>query len=158
MIFHAAGARSRVTAHGTRTARALGLVSPLAREGAETTGSPKSMPADSSSSRSNNASAHLGVIRRAVPVSHLDRRLDLLVGHRRAPARHRSHRGDGGLVLRAAGPGHPALLERLGVVEGRFTAEAAHESHPALGRHLREAVRTGTWCTYRPETPIHWQL
>ena len=34
-IFAAAGARSRVTAHGPATVRALGLVSPIAREGAE---------------------------------------------------------------------------------------------------------------------------
>jgi nucleoside-diphosphate-sugar epimerase len=34
-IFGAAGTRTRVTAHGSRAVRALGLVSPLAREGAE---------------------------------------------------------------------------------------------------------------------------
>jgi tetratricopeptide (TPR) repeat protein len=29
---------------------------------------------------------------------------------------------------------------------------------PALGRHLRNSVRTGTWCTYVPEQPVPWQL
>jgi tetratricopeptide (TPR) repeat protein len=29
---------------------------------------------------------------------------------------------------------------------------------PDLGRHLRSAVRTGTWCSYRPETPVDWSL
>ena len=35
MIFAAAGTRARVTAHGTAAVRALGLVSPVARHGAE---------------------------------------------------------------------------------------------------------------------------
>lgn len=30
--------------------------------------------------------------------------------------------------------------------------------HPALGRHLENSVRTGTWCTYSPETDVHWEL
>jgi hypothetical protein len=30
--------------------------------------------------------------------------------------------------------------------------------HPDLGRHLENAVRTGTWCTYRPETAVEWQI
>jgi hypothetical protein len=32
------------------------------------------------------------------------------------------------------------------------------EAHPPLGRHLQNAVRTGTWCSYRPETSITWQV
>jgi hypothetical protein len=28
--------------------------------------------------------------------------------------------------------------------------------HQALGVHLRNAVHTGTRCTYTPERPIHW--
>src|SRR5690606_9095235 len=32
------------------------------------------------------------------------------------------------------------------------------EAHPELGRHLANAVRTGTFCAYRPETPVAWQL
>ena len=30
--------------------------------------------------------------------------------------------------------------------------------HPELGRHLQNAVRTGTWCTYRPETNVAWDI
>ena len=26
--------------------------------------------------------------------------------------------------------------------------------HPELGRHLANSVRTGTWCSYRPETDV----
>jgi tetratricopeptide (TPR) repeat protein len=32
------------------------------------------------------------------------------------------------------------------------------EQHPALGRHLTNAVRTGTYCSYRPERPTAWDL
>ncbi|HEY8492487.1 MAG TPA: hypothetical protein VIN04_01265, partial [Myxococcota bacterium] len=32
------------------------------------------------------------------------------------------------------------------------------EVHPELGRHLANAVRTGTFCSYRPETPVAWEL
>jgi hypothetical protein len=35
LIFSAAGTRARVTAHGTTAVKSLGLVSPLARAGAE---------------------------------------------------------------------------------------------------------------------------
>ncbi len=30
--------------------------------------------------------------------------------------------------------------------------------HPELARHLQNAVRTGTWCSYRPETEVSWVL
>jgi hypothetical protein len=32
------------------------------------------------------------------------------------------------------------------------------EAHPELGRHLDNAVRTGTWCAYRPETDVVWEV
>jgi hypothetical protein len=31
-------------------------------------------------------------------------------------------------------------------------------AHPALGRHLGNAVRTGTTCVYQPEKPVDWLL
>jgi hypothetical protein len=31
-------------------------------------------------------------------------------------------------------------------------------SDAALGRHLANAVRTGTFCAYVPERPVHWEL
>lgn len=30
--------------------------------------------------------------------------------------------------------------------------------HPRLGRHLELAVRTGAWCSYRPETEVTWHV
>jgi hypothetical protein len=32
------------------------------------------------------------------------------------------------------------------------------KAHPRLGRHLENAVRTGTFCVYEPEAPIEWAL
>ena len=31
------------------------------------------------------------------------------------------------------------------------------QMHPPLWRHLRAALKTGTFCSYRPEQPITWQ-
>jgi predicted ATPase len=31
-------------------------------------------------------------------------------------------------------------------------------AHPALGRHLRHAVRTGSFCVYDPDQPTRWRL
>ncbi|RIL03054.1 MAG: ATPase, partial [Proteobacteria bacterium] len=39
-----------------------------------------------------------------------------------------------------------AAIQRLGAL------------HPELGRHLANAVRTGTWCSYRPEAPVVWEI
>jgi hypothetical protein len=30
--------------------------------------------------------------------------------------------------------------------------------HPSLGRPLEASVRTGTWCSYRPETDVVWDV
>jgi hypothetical protein len=30
--------------------------------------------------------------------------------------------------------------------------------HPALGRHLRRSVRTGSFCAYDPAEPTAWRL
>ena len=30
--------------------------------------------------------------------------------------------------------------------------------HPALGRHLRHAINTGTYCSYRPEQATTWRI
>jgi hypothetical protein len=30
--------------------------------------------------------------------------------------------------------------------------------HPSLGRHLEHSVRTGTYCVYSPERPVHWTV
>ncbi len=31
-------------------------------------------------------------------------------------------------------------------------------THPALGQHLDVAVRTGAWCSYRPDRPVEWTV
>jgi tetratricopeptide (TPR) repeat protein len=40
----------------------------------------------------------------------------------------------------------------------RAALRHAAEMHPELGRHLRNSVRTGTWCSYRPETEMRWEI
>jgi len=31
-------------------------------------------------------------------------------------------------------------------------------AHPSLGRHLENSLRTGTFCSYRPERPVAWRF
>lgn len=31
-------------------------------------------------------------------------------------------------------------------------------NHPALGRHLRTSIRTGTFCCYEPERTVTWDV
>jgi hypothetical protein len=31
-------------------------------------------------------------------------------------------------------------------------------AHPALGKHLSNSVRTGSFCAYGPETSVVWRL
>ncbi len=38
----------------------------------------------------------------------------------------------------------------------RLSLDRIDDVHPALGRHLRHAVRTGTFCSYEPEIPTNW--
>jgi len=40
----------------------------------------------------------------------------------------------------------------------RASLKRINEVHPELARHLTNAVRTGTWCSYRPETDIVWEI
>ena len=30
--------------------------------------------------------------------------------------------------------------------------------HPSLGRHLRQSIRTGVFCSYRPDEPPAWHV
>ncbi len=45
-------------------------------------------------------------------------------------------------------------------VSGRITESIAKiaKEHPALGAHLANAIRLGTFCEYRPEKPTEWKL
>ncbi len=40
----------------------------------------------------------------------------------------------------------------------RLSLDRIDDAHPALGRHLRHSVRTGTFCSYEPEIPTNWSL
>ncbi|MFJ3789418.1 ATP-binding protein [Kitasatospora sp. NPDC090091] len=40
----------------------------------------------------------------------------------------------------------------------RAAIDRISRAHPPLGRHLANAVRTGTLCVYEPEQPVHWRL
>jgi tetratricopeptide (TPR) repeat protein len=63
-----------------------------------------------------------------------------------------------GLGGRARKAGDPA--ERARTTVTRRIREAMlriEDVHPALGRHLRKSVRTGTFCSYDPETPVAWR-
>jgi TolB-like protein/tetratricopeptide (TPR) repeat protein len=40
----------------------------------------------------------------------------------------------------------------------RSSVKKIATAHPRLGRHLENAVRTGTFCVYQPEQPVDWQF
>jgi hypothetical protein len=42
----------------------------------------------------------------------------------------------------------------------RYSLDRVAAHHAGLGRHLDQAVRTGTYCTYAPDTrlAISWQV
>jgi predicted ATPase len=40
----------------------------------------------------------------------------------------------------------------------RAAIKRIREHHPELARHLENAVRTGAWCSYRPEAPVAWRV
>jgi len=40
----------------------------------------------------------------------------------------------------------------------RAAVKRIGEVHPELGRHLANAVRTGAFCSYRPESPVAWEV
>jgi predicted ATPase len=64
--------------------------------------------------------------------------------------------GLGGRDRRAGGAAErarSAVTQRI-----RSTLRRIDTAHPQLGRHLHSAVRTGAFCVYRPEEPVHWQL
>ena len=64
-----------------------------------------------------------------------------------------------GLSGRARSTGSAAERARSAVGwRVRAALRQAAEAHPALGRHLHNAVRTGTWCSYRPETAVSWRI
>jgi predicted ATPase len=64
-----------------------------------------------------------------------------------------------GLGGRARRAGDPAERARSAVAwRIRSALRKLEGEHDQLARHLRNAVRTGTWCVYEPETPVRWEL
>ena len=64
--------------------------------------------------------------------------------------------GMGGRARRLGGTAERArstVTQRLRAAMRRIERE-----HPELGRHLQASVRTGVYCCYRPERPVHWEL
>jgi hypothetical protein len=63
-----------------------------------------------------------------------------------------------GLGGRARGSGSAVERARAAVTwRLRSAVRQIDTLHPQLGRHLANAVRTGTWCSYRPETAVDWE-
>jgi hypothetical protein len=64
-----------------------------------------------------------------------------------------------GLGGRARRAGDPAERARSAVTwRIRSAVSKVEAAHPELGAHLRASVRTGTFCSYRPERPLRWSL
>jgi len=58
--------------------------------------------------------------------------------------------------IRKLGGGHEQA--RKNVTNAiRYTLVRIQKVHPALGRHLQSAIRTGLFCVYRPEHPTAWE-
>jgi hypothetical protein len=64
-----------------------------------------------------------------------------------------------GLSGRSRSTGSAAERARS-AVSWRIRAAIRHaaEVHPEFARHMQNAVRTGTWCTYRPESAVAWRI
>lgn len=58
---------------------------------------------------------------------------------------------------RAAGPEPAERLRKAVSARLRDAIRRIEAAHTPLGRHLANAVRTGTYCSYRPEVPTVWK-
>src|SRR5207248_3656310 len=64
-----------------------------------------------------------------------------------------------GLGGRARTLGDPAERARKAVsARIRDAVKAIGACHAALGDHLRASVRTGTFCSYAPPSPVQWRV
>ena len=64
-----------------------------------------------------------------------------------------------GIAGRARGRGSSAERARTAVTYRiRATVKRIADIHPELARHLDNAVRTGTWCSYRPDAEVAWAV
>jgi tetratricopeptide (TPR) repeat protein len=65
--------------------------------------------------------------------------------------------GLGGRV-RSSGSDPDERLRKAVSARVKAAIERLEGLHPALGRHLRNAVGTGYWCVYDPEQPTSWTV
>jgi TolB-like protein/tetratricopeptide (TPR) repeat protein len=64
-----------------------------------------------------------------------------------------------GLGGRSRALGSPAERARSAVTwRIRSAVKKIAKAHPPLGRHLDNAIRTGTFCVYQPERPVTWHF
>jgi tetratricopeptide (TPR) repeat protein len=64
-----------------------------------------------------------------------------------------------GLGGRSRKLGDPAERARSAVTwRIRSAIKKIEAAHPRLGRHLSNAIQTGSFCSYTPEKPLHWHL
>ncbi len=58
---------------------------------------------------------------------------------------------------RSAGPDPVERMRKAVSARVRDAIRHVSTSHPPLGRHLANAVRTGTFCSYQPEVATQWR-
>jgi tetratricopeptide (TPR) repeat protein len=58
---------------------------------------------------------------------------------------------------RASGPDPVERLRKAVTARVRDAIRRIDAVHPALARHLSNSIRTGTFCSYRPEQPVVWR-
>jgi hypothetical protein len=64
-----------------------------------------------------------------------------------------------GLGGRSRATGSSAERARTAVTyRVRAAIRRLDQLHPDLGRHLGNSIRTGTWCSYRPESDVSWTI
>jgi hypothetical protein len=64
-----------------------------------------------------------------------------------------------GLGGRPRVAGNPTERARKAITNRiRLAIDRVAAVHPTLGHHLRHSIHTGTFCAYKPEHPVHWQV
>ena len=64
--------------------------------------------------------------------------------------------GLGGRQRTGGGAGERARAAVTHLIRGAIRRIA--DVDPPLGQHLLNAVKTGTWCSYQPDTDIEWTV
>jgi hypothetical protein len=59
---------------------------------------------------------------------------------------------------RRAGSDPDERLRKAVSARVKASIDRIESLHPALGRHLQASVRTGYWCSYRPERAVRWHV